>query len=177
MLRLQKCKRTKRVEKNARAILRPPLPPLPVAPSLSDAFPTHHQHYCRCGPTAFARNNVSPTLLRPLIHLSPLPTLPSDLFSSSPTVSVLRPTCSWVEMSGWAGTVSHFLFPVRVRVRVRGRVCALWLHPSPPPSPTHTPPASMCGAARRPTGSGAVLFVSSPRLAATPAHFMLPEGG
>ena len=44
-----------------------------------------------------------------LIHLFPLVWAPTFCFL--PTVLALRPTCSWVEMSGWAGTVSHFLFP------------------------------------------------------------------
>lgn len=55
-----------------------------------------------------------------LIHLFPLFWAPTFCFL--PTVLALRPTCSWVEMSGWAGTVSHFLFPVCV--------CAFgWLPP------------------------------------------------
>lgn len=45
-----------------------------------------------------------------LVHLFPLVWAPTFCFL--PTVLALRPTCSWVEMSGWAGTVSHFLFPV-----------------------------------------------------------------
>lgn len=67
-----------------------------------------------------------------LIHLFPLVWAPTFCFL--PTVLVLRPTCSWVEMSGWAGTVSHFLFPVCL--------CAFgWL-----------PPQSMSGAVCSQTG-------------------------
>lgn len=43
---------------------------------------------------------------------NPFPLVWTPTFCFLPTALVLRPTCSWVEMSGWAGTVSHFLFPV-----------------------------------------------------------------
>lgn len=65
----------------------------------------------------------------------PLLLCSAPTFCFLPTVLDLHPTCSWVEMSGWAGTVSHFLFPVCVCVSVCAR---FWLPPPPP-----TPPACL----------------------------------